>query len=353
MRVMHIMAGKGNGGAEIYSTDVMLALHQRGVDQCVVINNQSIRADALRGAGVRLSTGIFKWPFRLLQALHLRHIIKQEKPDIICCWMRYASSLITLAAPECKNIIGWFGNYKTLKNFKNCSHFVGVTQSIVDFIKKDSRHTVHATYIPTFPSIDDAPAINRATLDTPKDATVLLALSRLHPKKGLDTLMHAIVDMPDVYVWLAGDGPLEHELKALAEKLGLTNRVRFLGWRTDRAALMHAADICVLPSRYEPFGTVILEAWLMQIPLVTCASDGPAAYIRNGINGMISPIDDIDALATNLRAVMDDEILRTTIIANGYAEYRASYTREIITQQWLDYLQNLSPVSTHTTASGT
>ena len=195
----------------------------------------------------------------------------------------------------------------------------------------------HAHFIPTFPDITDLPPIDRASLTTPPDAKVLLALSRLHPKKGLDTLLTALKDLPDCIAWLAGDGPLRRELETLATKLGVIDRVRFLGWRTDRAALLRAADICVLPSRYEPFGTVILEAWAAKTPLVACASAGPAAHVEDGTTGLLTPIDDAQALQAALRQALDNNDLRHHLIAQGYAAYIKDYTRESVTRQWLEF----------------
>ena len=93
-----------------------------------------------------------------------------------------------------------------------------------------------AHYVPTFPTIEHGPAVDRAALATPAGATVLLALSRLHEKKGLDVLLKALAELPDCLAWIAGDGPLEAELKGLAAKLGVAGRARFLGWRSDRGA---------------------------------------------------------------------------------------------------------------------
>ena len=130
---------------------------------------------------------------------------------------------------------------------------------------------------------------------------MLLALSRLHEKKGLDVLLRALAELPGCVAWIAGDGPLEADLKALAARLGVADRVRFLGWRSDRGALLKAADICVLPSRWEPFGTVMLEAWAAGTPLVAAASQGPSALIEDGGNGLLVPVDDAPALAAAIR----------------------------------------------------
>jgi glycosyltransferase involved in cell wall biosynthesis len=132
--------------------------------------------------------------------------------------------------------------------------------------------------------------------------------------------------VPEAFLWIAGDGPLRRKLEQLAEELGVARRVRFLGWRTDRAALLRAADICVFPSRYEPFGTVMVEAWATGIPLVAAASAGPRAYVRDGENGLLVPIDDAKALATAIARCIADADLRQRLIAGGSAIYAAEFT---------------------------
>lgn len=340
MRILHIMAGRGLGGAETYSTDVMLSLHQAGIDQCVVMSNQAPRFAELKTAGLTLNDGVLSSSLRFMQRLRLRRLIKDYRPDIIHCWMRRAASLLPdVDVP----VIGWFGGYYDPRHFRQCTHFVGVTKDIAAHMVKHGVAPSRAQFIPTFPDIAPLPPVDRMALATPRDVKVLLALSRLHPKKGLDTLLTALQSLPDCYAWLAGDGPLRRELEALAKKLGVIDRVRFLGWRTDRAALLRAADLCVLPSRYEPFGTVILEAWAAGTPLVACRSAGPAAHIDDDVNGLLVDINDAPGLAKAMRRVLDDETLRRRLVAQGYATYIKNYTREAVTQQWLHYYKKLIP----------
>src|SRR3546814_2771750 len=64
-----------------------------------------------------------------------------------------------------------------------------------------------------------------------------------------------------VWLWLAGEGPRRRALMQQAARLGLGDRVRFLGWRDDVAALLRAADVFLCPSRHEPLGNVVIEAW--------------------------------------------------------------------------------------------
>jgi glycosyltransferase involved in cell wall biosynthesis len=340
MRVLQIMAGNGNGGAELYSTDIMLSLHSAGLDQCVVMRPTAPRFSELAGAGLRMAPEVLRLPIRPWQRLRMQRLIAREKPDIIHCWMRRAVSLVPpQAAPV---IIGWYGDYEEQeKHFPHCTHFIGVTEDLVRHAYAHGAKPGRAFYVPTFPSVDDAPALDRATLRTPPEARVLLTLSRLHKVKGLDTALQALAQLPGCYLWIAGDGPEEAALKALAAELGVAERVRFLGWRTDRGALLRGADICLLPSRYEPFGTVILDSWSTATPFIACESDGPRAYIRDRENGMLVQADDPSALAGAIRVVLDDESLRQRIAANGHAECLAGFTRDVVTRRMIETYEKI------------
>ncbi len=341
MRILHVMAGKGNGGAELYSTDVMLSLHEAGVDQCVVMRPDAPRTAELISAGLRVDTKVLQIPFRPLQRLRMRQLIAHEQPNIIQCWMRRAVSLVPAEARSKAEVIGWFGDYEELKYFAHCTKFAGVTRDLVRHMVENGVPAENAAYIPTFPTVDDGAAIDRAVLDTPADAPVLLTLSRLHPVKGLDTMLQALADLPGYYLWVAGDGPSLGALQAQAERLGIASRVRFLGWRTDRGALLRAADICVLPSRYEPFGTVILDAWSTHTAFVACNSDGPAAYVHHELDGMLVPINDPTALADAIRRVMNNPTLRQNLIRQGFANYQAEFTKDAVTAKYVAYYESL------------
>ena len=339
MKILHIMAGRRHGGAETFSADLILSLHRAGLDQCVVMQAKAPRFSDLAAAGVRMAPEVLAVPFLPWQQLRLGKLMARERPDALHCWMRRAASL---APSTAKPVIGWFGGYYDPARFARCTHFVGVTKDIVAHMVQKGVGPTRANFIPTFPNIAEEGAVDRATLATPADAKVLLTLSRLHPKKGLDTMLQALAGLPDCVLWMAGDGPLHKELEALASKLGVSGRVRFLGWRTDRAALLRAADVCVLPSRYEPFGTVILEAWAANTPLVACASAGPAAHVEDGVTGLLSPVEDASALLENLRRVLTQTDLRQRLIAQGHAVYLKTYTRQAVTERWMTYYSELT-----------
>src|SRR6185437_3742012 len=136
-------------------------------------------------------------------------------------------------------------------------------------------------------------------------------------------------------LWIAGDGPKGAAYRALATKLGLDGRVRFLGWRTDRAALYAAADMVALPSRYEPFGTVITEAWAASRPLIASRAAGAAAYVHDGVDGLLVPIGDVAALAQAMTRLAHDTALRARLIQGGQQAYERSFTKEAVVKSLL------------------
>ena len=195
-----------------------------------------------------------------------------------------------------------------------------------------------AHYLPNFVDAQPAPALPRAALATPESAPLILALGRLHPNKGFDVLLEALATLPDHWLWLAGDGPLREALGARAETLGMAERVRFLGWRDDVPALLAAADILVCPSRSEPLGNVIIEAWAHGVAVVASDAEGPRHLIEDGRNGLLVPKEDAPALAAAIRAAGSPAAL----VEGGKASFAATYTEDAVVGRTLALLGRLA-----------
>jgi glycosyltransferase involved in cell wall biosynthesis len=136
----------------------------------------------------------------------------------------------------------------------------------------------------------------------------LLAVGRLAPEKGLDTLLLAAESLP-VEVMLAGTGPDEGRLRALAG-----SNVTFLGHveRDALPALYANADVLAMPSRSEPWGMALNEGGLAGLPLVSTTAAGAAwDLIEDGVNGFRIPPDDVGALREALRRLVEDAGFRT------------------------------------------
>ena len=335
MRILHIIAGAQTGGAETFAQDAITALAAQGVEQRVVTRPHKLPLARFAEAGIPVEPLQFSRIDRWLGARRrIRALAAGFKADVVHAWMARAISFVPSGMP-CP-VIGWFGGPYDLKYYRSADFFVGVTHDIARHIVASGGAVNRTFVVHTFGTLPDAPPIRRADLNTPDDAPVLLTLSRLHPKKGIDTLLHALAAVPGAYLWIAGDGPDRAAYESLTQRLGLSGRVRFLGWRTDRRAMLEAADICVLPSRYEPFGTVIIEAWSMRRPLVATLADGARQYVRDGSDGLLCPIDDVAALADRIARVVADPDLRARLAANGYESYRRTFHRDVVIARLLE-----------------
>ncbi len=344
MRVLQIMAGAPHGGAELFFERLVLALARAGLEQRAVIRTQHARAERLRHAGIATSELRFGGMLDLLTRSALRREIADFHPDILLSWMSRAAYMTPpRSAGQSRPIhCARLGGYYPLKYYRRCDHLIGNTQSIVDYIKAQGWPADRAHYLPNFADAVSAPALPRESLGTPKEAPLLLAMGRLHRNKGFDVLLHALGQLPDTYLWLAGEGPEETALRMLAGRLDLSDRVRFLGWRDDGPALMAAADILVCPSRIEPLGNVVIEAWAQGIFVVAARAPGPSALIEDGVTGMLADIDDAGALALAIRRGLDNAAFRADAIAAGRSTYERNFTEAAVVSLYREFFEKVA-----------
>ena len=156
----------------------------------------------------------------------------------------------------------------------------------------------------------------------------------MHENKAVDVAIKALADIPQTVLWLAGDGPLRDALENLARSCGVDDRVRFLGWRADVAALLAACDILVCPSRHEPLGNVVIEAWAHGVPVVAAESAGPSWLIEDGKSGVLVPIDDVAALAASVGDLMADHPRRQALVTAGRAAFEARFTEKSVVEEY-------------------
>jgi len=336
---MQVMAGAHRGGAETAFVDMCLALHDHGIDQLVVTRANDLRVPQLKEAGLAVECLPFGGKVDIYTPWRMKQIAARYQPDIVQTWMSRASWK-TPAGPY--KVVSRLGGYYNLKYFRQTDFFTTITPDIATYLVNEGVAPERVRHINNFAETETVTVpIKRDIFDTPEDATVLLALGRLHASKALDVLIKSVVDLPDVHVWIAGEGPLHNELEQVALDCGVDARVHFLGWRSDRAALLKACDVCVFPSRYEPFGTVFVQAWANHVPVICSRADGPRQFVRDGEDGLLFDIDDVDGLNAALKKVMSDKPLQDRMISAGYARYQNEFTKEKTVEAYLDLYRDL------------
>lgn len=332
MSVLHLLGTAGEGGAETYFVDLVLALKRAGVAEAAVLRANATREARLKSAGVPVKVLRFGGPIDILTKPAAAGFAALQRTKVALAWMNRAARH-TPRGPWAR--IGRLGGYYSLKYYKGFDHLVANTEDIADWIVGQGWPAGRVSCIPNFAAAPpDAAPVDRASLSTPADAPLLLGMGRLHENKAHDVSLQALAQLPEAYLWIAGVGPLEAKLRLMAEALGVADRVRFLGWRTDASALYRTADICVFPSRFEPLGNVVIQSWAHGLPVVAAASQGPKALIRDGEDGLLTSVDDADALADAVRRLLADPLLRNRLAAAGRARVAAEFSETAVVAQW-------------------
>jgi len=320
------------GGSETFFVTLTLGLKRAGLNVRSMLKHNGIRERALHEAGIPFDVLPFFRRFDWITGQRFTRIANAFRPDVV---LTITGRGAAMTPPGNYTLIGRLGGYYNFDYFRRCDYLVCNTPDLVRYVTEGGWATKQVFYIPNFPHIDEALAVDRATLATPAGVPLAVALGRLHPNKAMDVLLKAAARVPDLWVWIAGEGPDENDLKKLARALGIEERVRFLGWRTDRGALLKAADICVFPSREEPFGNVVIEAWAYGVPLVAAASTGPAWLANNGEDAVLVTVDDAEALAKGIREVLASKELANTLANNGRKRIEGEFSEESVIDQYL------------------
>ncbi len=162
---------------------------------------------------------------------------------------------------------------------------------------------------------------------------IIVTVGRLHPQKDQQTLLRAfakVVERRPARLLILGEGPDRAALEALAAELGVSQRVHLPGHVFDSLAQMKAADLFVLSSRYEGLPTVLIEALLCGLPVVsTDCEHGPREILKGGRYGTLVPVGDVEALASAmvraLAAVPDPEGQRRRAMEFTVAQAASRY----------------------------
>ena len=295
---------------------------------------------------------------RLSASWRLSRFLRKGKYDVVVCHRYKPVSMMLflnrfLRVPLCIGVSHGFGEYdrsyrkrQVRRSISPAWRFVGVSPAVkahligldmglwegnteaitnaVDLHKIDSQHL----------SRFDA----REALGLPRDGRIIGALGRLVPIKGHRSLIEAFASLsaefPDAYLAIVGDGREMESLKALAVRLGVSDRVFLPGFRENAASYVKAFDIFAMPSRVEGLGLALLEGMAGSLPVV--ASNIPAMLpLIEGAHGIAVPPGDVGALCAALQKYLklDSKALqeagarsyRYVLENHGLDEFRAKY----------------------------
>ncbi|MCX5884006.1 MAG: glycosyltransferase family 4 protein [Deltaproteobacteria bacterium] len=274
----------------------------------------------------------------LIAFFALLRIIRLERPRIIHThtskagilgrWAAWFSRVpVIVHTPHGHVFWGYFGPLQARLFILLERWTASITDAIVTLTPQEKRDHLRFRIAPErifsviHSGVDLAPFLTglpqaeaRSLLGIPQGETVIGTVGRLTAVKGQEVLIRAACELlrrgERIFIVLLGEGELRRELEALTLQLGIADKVRFLGWRTDVAHVLAACDIFCLPSRNEGMGKALVEAMATGLPVVASDIGGMKDIVRPGENGFIVPIGDVQALAKAIARLCHDPEMR-------------------------------------------
>jgi glycosyltransferase involved in cell wall biosynthesis len=363
VKVLHFVTRLDLGGAQEACLDLCAALIRRGDDvHLLTAGRGELLPDARRMPGLHLHV----WPdwhhavAPLADArclLRLTHLLRTEAFDVVHTHSskaglvgRLAARLAGARATVVHHVHGWSFNPLQGEAGRRATVWLERLAARPGFLllacsqatsaegrrhrigRDEDRRVVHygierSTLLRRRPRA----AIRRRMGLAPRDLLVL-QLGNLKPQKDPQTFARAAVlagrALPRARFWIAGDGPLRQETEALAASGGLGERFRVLGWRRDVPALLAAADVMVLTSRFEGLPLAVLRAMAAGLPVVATAVNGTPEAVRHGETGFLVAPEDPEGTAAAIVRLGRDPSLRRRLgraareVSAGFAQAR-------------------------------
>lgn len=333
--IVHVDAETGFSGGEVQVFLLMQGLAKRGWRNVLVAPPESAALAKAQSLGIETRAVAMKNDLHGTAVIALRRAFLEAGGELVhlhsgrATWLGgLAARLAKLPAITTRRMDRKVrGGLRTRMVYRSLTQRVAaISPAVVRALEagrvpKDRIRLIWSSIDPATLAPSRPRDVVRAELGAAPEALVLLTLGALVPRKGLDVLIDALVELGkrecEPLLWIGGDGESRAKLEKRARKLGLAERVRFLGARRDVADLLAACDVFVMPSRREGLGVAALEAMAAGKPIVASAIGGLGEAVVDGRTGTLVPPGDVEALAKALEHVLGDAEFRARAGAEG------------------------------------
>ena len=350
---IHVLGSHQLGGADRFFIRLVEALTHAGHPSLAVIRGDSPVVQALSPDVEQVHLPLAsKWDF--YSRWRLTRLIGERRPDVVQTYMGRATRLTRLPAGSRALHVARLGGYYKIDGYYRHAHaWVGNTRDICAYLVAQGLPPDRVFYIGNFVpqprevSAEESSAL-RASLGLEDNAFVVFALGRLIAKKGFQDLLEAFarlepaVDGRPLVLLIAGDGPERERLADATRNLGLEQRVRWAGWQNDPTPFFALGDVFVCPSRHEPLGNVILEAWQHRLPVLSTRNEGAQALVQDGDNAVLAPLADPPGLAEAMKRLLAMNAGERKRLADaGHATVQREHHEDAVVAAYLALYQQL------------
>ncbi len=371
MRVLQVDTERGWRGGQRQTLLVARELTRLG-HHCTIAAREG-EPLALRAAAVGLPVvTVHPWSeLAGLTALRLRRVIRRENIEIVHAQAAHAVTLAVLASigTHAKVVVTRHlskrlrGNAATRWKYRNIDAILAVSNAAADSLVASGIDRNVIQVVPGGVELDRdaAPAgeDTLAALGVPHGVPLAVMVGALVPQKDPLTFVRATAiarrQVPNLHALLVGDGELRAAIESEIAALDLSDVVHLAGFREGVDQLLAAADVSVLSSRFEGLPLVIMDAFVLGVPVAATAGEGIPELVTDGDTGLLVPVGDHASLGAAMSRILGDRVLRDRLVAGGRAragEYSIERTAGRIVAAYERVLAGTSaPTASSTAAS--
>ncbi|MBX9654867.1 glycosyltransferase [bacterium] len=299
-------------------------------------------------------------PWHVLRVIRrLQKLVREWSPDLVFSQLNYVSTVTGSALKGMGKTPPWIARLAgnpdveirfpvlpwTRSSFERATYVAGcsegASQSIVSHLFVPPERVV------TLPNVVDVEWIGKsrdanAPFRSDGGAFVFVHAGRCVPQKNQSMLLDAfaLANIPRSELWILGVGPLHERLMAQAKKLGISERVNWVGFQANPYTYFRQADCFVLSSRYEGLPNVVIEAMLCGLPVIsTDCPYGPADLIENRETGILTPLHDTGSLAQAMKQMAENRAEAKQMGLVAERRTRERFTPEQIVRQYVDLFE--------------
>jgi len=354
VRSIHVLGSREFGGADQFYVRLVRALNEIGHPAMAITRGDSPVANALKDDPIEQMHVPLANQWDLWSRWKISRAVAKRQPCVVQSYMGRATRHTRVPAKSSAVHIARLGGfYKIDGYYRHADAWVGNTRAICDFLIKAGLPARRIHHIGNF--VPEVSAVGEGEKDQlkilhriPQDSWILFALGRLIPKKGFYDLLHALARLPKeidnrpVILLIAGDGPELPVLQALAGELGVADQIRWLGWQNAPDPYYSIADVFICPSRHEPLGNVILEAWSHQKPVISTRSDGALELIEANQTGLLCDCKDSVGMAAEIQKMLESTPdQRAALATAGQAYLEKHFSRAAIVSSYLSLYREM------------
>ena len=323
------------GGAEQAFLDYYSALTLKG-HEVVNITSLFAKINNKKISSLKLPN-LFPWC--ILSKIYLKLLILFYRPDLIIVHGGRAVNFAYGTGIKIIPIIGVTHSY-SIRHILKCNYIIALDQLL-------KHHLISSGYpesqIFIVPNMINTPAKKINNFSQKKTEYVIGALGRFVPEKGFNYLIEAISILRDrkyrVKLLIGGAGPLEIQLKKLAHGLNIGKNIEFIGWINDKESFFKTVDIFCIPSVFETFGIVALEAMSHQVPIIATKTAGASQIFEAGSDALITNTASNQGLADNIAYLIDNPLRAQELIDKAYSKIISYYDTRVVADRLSETLK--------------